>query len=1048
MGFAHQTYAEFLAAYYLICHETTVGQIMSLLTHPSDPEKKLIPQLYETTAWLAGMNADVFREVIKTEPEILVKSVGATTPGEDKAELVRKLITRLEEGMFSRHDWDWKNIKRLSYPGLADQIKPYINDTGKPNSVRQFAINIAEECKLQSLQDDLVGIALDVSQSVEVRGSAASCLVRVGDESSKAKLKPLAEGKAGSDPSDQLKAYGLRAVWPDHMTGKELFANLTTPKRENFLGAYKWFVSDAVIPNLKTDHLTAALKWVEKQKRDPDFPITFKKLSDEILLKAWQHLEYPGILEAFAKAIHSRLDDYIGFEKEVHSQFLNEFETHVNKRRKVIEAIIPFYSSAPEDSVSLLGSTLRLALNNDIPWMMQKLQAATSEEDQKVYAHLILRLFDRNNREQFESILLACQDNQILRDAFAPLTQPVELNSREAEQIKDHYYRFKNWERMDRQRPLLDPPPTERVSLLLNDFESGDISAWWRLCMEMTLEPDSTHYGDELESDLTLLPVWKKATLETKARLVNAAKKYVLESDAYTQDWLGRNTPHRPAFAGYKALRLLMSEDIDFIKTLQPEVWKKWAPIILAYPASSTDEDRKPQKLLTTIAHLCAPEEIAGTLAVLIDKEDIPGTETHIISKVEDCWDGHIEKVLLEKLKNPELKPNSLGCLLIPLVEHGVKEARIFAKSLVKSPPFKNEDEKARAKTAACVLITRTEDAGWQKVWPVIQSDVEFGREVVLSLGHEYEYRGKAYKNLTIGQLSDFYIWLVRQFPYSDDPHHEGGAHWVGPREQVVHLRDGILDSIRNQGSFEACQAIQKIKDQFPELKWLNNVLSNAKIAARRKTWTSPQPEYVLRIAANNDSRLVESGSQLLEVIIESLGRLQAKLHGETPAANFLWDKSDGNKWQPKDENSLSDFVKLHLEDDIGNRGIVVGREVQIRRGVGAGTGQNTDIHVDAVTDDGKVSVIIETKGCWHRELFEAMETQLADRYLKDNPYRHGLYLVGWFNCDQWDKGDYRKKNAPKISSEEAQEKLDSQATDLSKNGKQIQAVILDTALR
>jgi hypothetical protein len=93
------------------------------------------------------------------------------------------------------------------------------------------------------------------------------------------------------------------------------------------------------------------------------------------------------------------------------------------------------------------------------------------------------------------------------------------------------------------------------------------------------------------------------------------------------------------------------------------------------------------------------------------------------------------------------------------------------------------------------------------------------------------------------------------------------------------------------------------------------------------------------------------------------------------------------------------------------------------------------------------VTVIIEAKGSWHSDLEQAMETQLLDRYLKDNRCQDGLYLVGWFNCGLWDDSDYRKKQAPKLTPEQAQTKFTAQALDLSKRGKLIKALVVNTAL-
>jgi hypothetical protein len=76
------------------------------------------------------------------------------------------------------------------------------------------------------------------------------------------------------------------------------------------------------------------------------------------------------------------------------------------------------------------------------------------------------------------------------------------------------------------------------------------------------------------------------------------------------------------------------------------------------------------------------------------------------------------------------------------------------------------------------------------------------------------------------------------------------------------------------------------------------------------------------------------------------------------------------------------------------------------------------------------------------------MEEQLVNRYLKDNRCQHGLYLIAWFNCEQWDDSDSRKRQAPKISIEEAKEKFEQQAAELSNSGVTVKAFVLNTALR
>jgi len=93
------------------------------------------------------------------------------------------------------------------------------------------------------------------------------------------------------------------------------------------------------------------------------------------------------------------------------------------------------------------------------------------------------------------------------------------------------------------------------------------------------------------------------------------------------------------------------------------------------------------------------------------------------------------------------------------------------------------------------------------------------------------------------------------------------------------------------------------------------------------------------------------------------------------------------------------------------------------------------------------IVAIIEVKGCWNSELDNAMETQLVNQYLKNNRCQNGLYLVGWFNCEQWDSSDYRKKQPPNLTKDEVQKQFDAQANELSQHDTLIKAFVINTAL-
>jgi hypothetical protein len=76
------------------------------------------------------------------------------------------------------------------------------------------------------------------------------------------------------------------------------------------------------------------------------------------------------------------------------------------------------------------------------------------------------------------------------------------------------------------------------------------------------------------------------------------------------------------------------------------------------------------------------------------------------------------------------------------------------------------------------------------------------------------------------------------------------------------------------------------------------------------------------------------------------------------------------------------------------------------------------------------------------------METQLAERYLRNSLCPFGLYLVGWFCCAQWDDEDPRKKRTLKLGLPDTRARFEDQAKKLSSGVRILKAYVLDAALR
>jgi len=1037
MGWAHQTYAEFLAARYVLKCSMTEKQIMSLLVHPVGKEQKLIPQLYETAAWVANNDVNIFERIMECDPEVLLRSDIASFETEHKSRLVDRLLTLFEQEKLLDRD-TYQYYHKLNHQSLANKVRPYICDKSKGWLGRRVAIKIAEVCRIKEVLPELVEVALDQNQGISVRVNAACAVARIGDPEVRAKLKPLALGQGGDDPDDRLKGYALKACWPEHLTADELFQVLTPPKNPDLIGSYDTFMWDLpgkLEATLKPEDLRYGLKWVAMSSgKDWEYKSRFEKTEEWVMLSGWQNLlETPMLAEPFARAAMARLSKFepiaIGIKESPFSDVIKSD----HERRRVVLGTLLSLSEVDEEKLSpiILWNT-PVATGEDIPWLIQQYDQVSVEERRKI-AKLIGLVFRYDESKYLDEVLEAMRKFPDLEAELSWL-KPVEINSPQGRKLKAQYLKHKRLEKRfadRRNRPLLTPSPKERVLNLLDRFEAGEPNAWWWLNREMTLKPDSEYYGDEFDFDITQLPVWNEADDDMRRRIINAARQYVLHPPDMDTSWVGTNTINRPYMAGYRALALLVNKDMEFVNRLPESVWKIWAPILLAYPLN-VPVDEEPHRSLVIMAYQKVPEEIIKYLMVLIEKENREGDYIHITRRIEHCLDDRLDTALFEKMKCGDMKPTCMGELADILIGHNYRPAIEYVRAELGKPIPKEGIQHERIIAIAESLLANCPNEGFDFVWPVIESDTKFGLEIFEKFVRLYRHDkvGTFAKSLNERQVAKLYIWLVKQYPYEEDPQYQG-AHAVGFRESVAHFRNSLLEHLKNRGTLESLQEIHQIAREMPHLGWLKWTILEAEKNTRAKTWRPLTPEQIIRLAQDSQRTFVEDGRQLLEVICESLDRLEKKLHDELPAVNDLWDnrgKSRQPAWFPKDEGYLSDYITRHLKDDLSlQRGIIVNREVQIQRG------QETDIHIDAVNPSmsGGVDIIraiIEVKGCWNQELETAMETQLVGKYLQENQCPNGLYLVGWFMCDKWNDEDYRKKRTPKYSIEEARKHFAEQA--------------------
>lgn len=483
MGWAHQTYAEFLAAWYLEQHQISLPQIRELLFSSVDPDGRLIPQLHETAAWLAGMRIEVIQEILKTDSDVLLRS-DVPTDANVRSAIVDSLLAQYEqEQLFDDGNGSYQRYEKLNHPELAAQLHPYLCNSNKSIAVRDLTIDLIKICKVVELEEELVNIALDSSQANDLRVRAVSAIRHMSERNIVLKLKPIISECFSEDVDDSLKGFVLTALWSNHLTATELFNILTKPKRQNHIGVYHLFINYKLVTELQPDDLVIALNWLE----DRDILCcgsAFESLGEAIISKALENFEHPGVAENFARVA------ILYWRKYQKINIGDDFYLDFTKRRILIERLVSIISATEESSRFMFGQMheAHVVSTEDVFWILDWLKSANDIQVQRTLSQLIEWIFNREDIDQIDAIINTTQTNEILSDIFAYYFTPIELDSPQAIEIKSTHYEIQESiaRRQKFTRPL-EPVPKERVLQVLENFEAGDLLSWHSITQQMLL---------------------------------------------------------------------------------------------------------------------------------------------------------------------------------------------------------------------------------------------------------------------------------------------------------------------------------------------------------------------------------------------------------------------------------------------------------------------------------------------------------------------------------------------------------------------------------
>jgi hypothetical protein len=1006
-GFVHQTFAECLAAQHL--RSLPLVQIRRLLCQRDVRGEHVIPQLAELAAWVAGGNSAFCEYLLRIEPEILLRSDITRLQGTLKSRLVEAVLAGARQEKIFDDIGFGRFLAGLNHQGLSEQLRPLICDRQGHYIARRIAISIAGSCHCVDLINPLLALVMDNTDVAHLRDRAASALEDIVPDDQLALLEPLARGEAAPDSDDSIKGYALRRLVPKHWKVRDALPYLTPRKNDRFMGAYEMFLRYDLPKALEEDDLPLVLAWLRPKKDCLSSLMSFHQLAPVVFAKALRLLHVPMI----AAEVSENLQVWITRHDLHHLPHNSEIRKVLAEDESVCRQLVALYlnhpNTKPNDVFGLMLPLPLLRGAQSLDWLLDHIPQAPAERRANWTAAIAHLTTNAEEAAQcWDKLLLRIGEIPELATQFEWL-RAWDLNEKRARDAKARWLRNKRREaenaRYMREFTAADPKP--KIESALTRFSEGDQRAWMQLWYQLILGKN----GDEehiFTCDVAACPNWELLSPEQRQAAPAIARAFLL-SDAKNDDHSNKlDAVHLAAASAIWMLREALETDME----LQAAVVDHWLGTMVWH----VDTHSEPRRALFRLAYTMAPDATRTELIREAKNDESKHRYPFAFRVAKDCWDSTLSAVvvqLIESSVDPLFVLNGLN----DLAARDRAAALDYATRLLGSVAPGSLVYPIHIFGALVAGLSCGADRIWTLAEPVLTADDELARLVVAKVcyGFDMDQRGLL-KDLAEPALGSFYLLLRRLYPPSSDPP-RGGSSFVSAADCARRTRGQLPGMIAGRGTEAACRELLRLAAALPEeATWLRWSHREAVTTVRRNLWQPPSPENVKSVLERPQARMLTCDDDLLEVVLESLARLQTRLTGQAlPSAEelWLWDGGGLNRksFRPKDEEALSDYIARWLAEDIGPRaGVVVNREVQPRRGA------RTDVIVEATipgaeTDFDKLTVVIEVKGCWHNAARTGLRSQLVDGYLRVHGWRCGIYLVGWFVCPQWQHPENRLKS-------------------------------------
>jgi hypothetical protein len=719
-GFTHQTFAECLAARRV--ENLSLIQLRELFCRVDGQQEHVIPQVAETAAWLAGTNDAFLQHLLRIDPEVLLRSDITRIQGSRKSEVVAAVLEKAKRLELFDDIGLRRFFSSLRHDVLAQQLWPYINDSSLNIIVRRLAVEIAEECEIAELNEQLLTMLRKSDVDQQVKEGAARVLKKTLRDEAVNKLEPLARGECGPDPDDQLKAYALERLVPTHWTIAEALPWMQPPKNDHFHGGYWMFLHYHAAESVTIKDLPELLQFLHSTPNCFDTLSPFCKLAYKGLCLALSNLHISEVREGAIRLWRERRRHFEHPQGGDEAKELVELWNNDKLRREFASAVLLDQDTTDEDVGRLLFDTFSLVEPSDLEWVLEQL-SITPAERLPLWIHCVHRLaYTDSVVKCWDRFLQAIDEVPELATQFEWL-RAWKLDEPIARKAKAQYlWDERRRRRFRKKRNLPDIP--HLIGQELTKIAQGDYWRWRNLAWYLSLKEGESYYPAFPHHDVTERYGWQRSDEKQRAAIRSAAREFLLQhSDGYEV----LRTRTNFSDPGY---------EIEQDNSLLTAVGEKWIDAIVGRFHNGEDYH---QQLVALSYRLNADKAGNGLFREANENSDRHG---HIFAwrAFGHCWNDRFSSMLgvfvLSHVTNRETIISSL-CFLF---ENDRAAFETWMSRIL--PRVRKFTEEARV-TLLAVAFALAPEQMWDLVWPQIINDQDLSRKVMLTVASNLEFEAR-----------------------------------------------------------------------------------------------------------------------------------------------------------------------------------------------------------------------------------------------------------------------------------------------------------------